>query len=237
MRKTIKLSMIIPVFNEEKTIAKIINYAKNAKIEAKNAQIVKEIVVVDDASTDQTPKILKKIKKEIKIKIFTHKKNQGKGAAVRTGLKHASGDIFIIQDADLEYNPKDYPKLLKPLINRECEVVYGTRMRLKRPPEFYVSLLGNKLLTWSTNLLYRSNLSDVFVGYKAFTKKALEGIKLKSKGFNIEIELTAKFLKKGLEIYEVPISYHGRSWREGKKITFKDGLQALFDVFRYRLKD
>lgn len=237
MKKTIKLSIIVPVFNEEKSIREIIYSAKTAKIEAKTAKIVKEIIAVDDASTDQTPKILKKIKKEIKIKIFTHKKNQGKGAAVRIGLKHATGDIFIIQDADLEYNPKDYPKLLRPLINGKCEVVYGTRMRLKRPPEFYVSLLGNKLLTWSTNLLYVSNLSDVFVGYKAFTRQALEGIKLKSKGFNIEIELTAKFLKKGLKICEVPISYHGRSWREGKKITFTDGLQALFDVFRYKFKN
>lgn len=237
MKKTIKLSIIVPVFNEEKSIREIIYSAKTAKIEAKTAKIVKEIIAIDDASTDQTPKILKKIKKEIKIKIFTHKKNQGKGAAVRIGLKHATGDIFIIQDADLEYNPKDYPKLLRPLINGKCEVVYGTRMRLKRPPEFYVSLLGNKLLTWSTNLLYVSNLSDVFVGYKAFTRQALEGIKLKSKGFNIEIELTAKFLKKGLKICEVPISYHGRSWREGKKITFGDGLQALFDVFRYKFKN
>lgn len=204
---------------------------------AKDAKIKEEVVVVNDGSSDQTPAILKELEKKGKIRIFTHKKNQGKGAAVRTGLKYTTGDVIIIQDADLEYDPANYQKLLEPIFNNRCQVVYGTRMRLKTTPEFYLSLLGNKLLTWTTNWLYGSNLSDVFVGHKVFTRKALEGIKLESRSFNIEIELTAKFLKKGLEIYEVPISYHGRSWKEGKKITFKDGFQALFDVFRYRLKD
>lgn len=197
---------------------------------------MKEIIVVDDASTDGTKRLLEKLAAKGKIKLFRHRQNQGKGAAVRTGLKKAAGDIFIIQDADLEYNPADFPKLLKPILTEKNQVVFGTRMRLKTAPEFYLSLFGNKLLTWSTNLLYGSRLSDVFVCYKAFTRYAISGLEVTSRSFNIEIELAAHFLKKGLEIAEVPISYHGRGWHDGKKITFQDGFQALLDVFRFRFR-
>lgn len=238
MEKNLKLSIIIPVFNEEKTISEIIKRVKKVKLKTRKIKFEKEIVVVNDGSQDQTPKILQEIgKKDYKIKVFTHLNNQGKGAALRTGFRKAAGDIIIIQDADLEYNPDDYPKLIKALIAGKFQVIYGTRMRLKTRPQFYLSLFGNKMLTWSTNFLFGSHLSDVFVGYKAFKKQALEGIELKSNGFEIEIELTAKFLKKGLKIKEVPISYQGRSWQEGKKITFKDGLIALWSVFKYKFKN
>lgn len=231
MNKIITLSILIPVFNEKKTIKEIIKRIKAVKLPF---GIRKEIIVVDDNSTDGSYDIVKKISGKEKIKLFHHNKNLGKGAAIRTALKKADGNIFIIQDADLEYHPKDYLKLIQPILEKKADVVYGNRMRLTTPFKFYLSLLGNKLLTLSTNLLYRENLSDVFVGFKVFTKKAIEGITLTSNTFNIEIELTAKFLKKGLKIYEVPISYHGRSWDEGKKITFSDGLFALFDVFKYK---
>lgn len=229
-----KLSIIIPVFNEEKTLREVISQVEKVNVGDK---ITKEIVIVDDGSTDRTREILKEFSSKEKIKTFTHKRNLGKGAAVRTGIKKSTGDTVIIQDADLEYNPADYPNLLEPIIKKECQVVYGTRMRLKVKPEFFFSFLGNKLLTWFTNLLFRIKLSDVFVCYKVFRKELLRGVNLKSKGFNIEIELTSKFVKKGAKIKEVPISYQGRSWREGKKINFWDGLVSLFYVFYYRFFD
>lgn len=229
-----KLSVIIPVYNEEKTIREIISRVLKVNLGKK---ITKEIVVVDDGSTDQTWEILKELSYKDKIKIFAHKKNLGKGAAVRTGIKKSTGEIIIIQDADLEYSPSDYPKLLKPIIKGETQIVYGTRMGIKVKPEFYLSFLGNKLLTWFTNLLFRRNLSDVFVCYKAFRRETLKGVSLRSNGFNIEIELTAKFLKRRVKIKEVPISYQGRSWREGKKINFFDGLISLLNVFYYRFFD
>lgn len=229
-----KLSIIIPVYNEEKTIKEIIDRVKNVDLGNK---ISKEIIVVNDGSKDQTGEILKRLSLKEELKILTHKKNLGKGAAVRTGIKHCTGEMVIIQDADLEYNPRDYPKLVKPILQGKVKVVYGTRIKLKVTPQFYLSLLGNKLLTWSTNFLYGSSLSDVFVGYKVFRREVLSDLDLKSNGFNIEIELTAKLLKRDVKIDEVPISYQARSWREGKKINFWDGLISLFYVFYYRFFD
>lgn len=229
-----KLSIIIPCYNEEKTIEEIIDRVRRVNLDK---EIKKEIIVVDDGSTDGTKEILKRVSSQGKIKTIIHKRNLGKGAAVRTGIKYCAGKVIIIQDADLEYNPSDYPKLLKPIIKGEAKIVYGTRRKVKIKPEFYLSVLGNKLLTWSTNLLFGSCLSDVFVGYKAFKKEVLKEIELKSNRFNIEIELTAKFLKKGIKIKEVPISYQGRGWREGKKISFWDGLVSLFNVFYFRFFD
>lgn len=233
MSKAATVSILIPVFNEEKTIRRVIEsvFSQNYK---KMSVEKPEIIVVDDHSTDKTYSILQQLSKERNIRVVRHKANQGKGAAIRTGLSKLTGDYIIIQDADLEYNPADYPKLLAPLIAKQADVVYGSRMRLKTPPEFYVSLLGNKILTYSTNMLFGSNLSDVFVGYKAFTKKSIEGLQLQSDGFDIEIELTAHFLKKKLKIIEVPISYHGRSWGEGKKITIAHGIDSFIKIFKYR---
>jgi glycosyltransferase involved in cell wall biosynthesis len=193
-----------------------------------------EIIVVDDRSTDKTYSILQQLARERNIRVVRHDTNQGKGAAIRTGLSKVTGDYIIIQDADLEYSPEDYPKLLAPLISKKADVVYGNRMRLTTPPEFYISLLGNKLLTFSTNMLFGSHLSDVFVGYKAFTKQSVAGLKLRSNSFDVEIELTAHFLKNKFRIVEVPISYHGRSWEEGKKITVAHGFDSLIKIFKYR---
>lgn len=233
MSKAAKVSILVPVFNEEKTVRRVIEsvLAQNYK---KMSLGIPEIIVVDDRSTDKTYTILQQLERERNIRIVRHALNQGKGAAIRTGLSKVTGDYIIIQDADLEYSPEDYPKLLKPLVDRNADVVYGSRMRLTTPPEFYISLLGNKVLTYSTNMLFGSHLSDVFVGYKAFTKKSVEGLKLVSNGFDIEIELTAHFLKNKLRIVEVPISYHGRGWEEGKKITIAHGIDSFIKIFKYR---
>jgi glycosyltransferase involved in cell wall biosynthesis len=233
MSKAEKVSILVPVFNEEKTVRSVIDSVLSQNYK-KMSVGTPEIVVVDDHSTDKTYSILQQLALERNIRIVRHKINQGKGAAIRTGLAKVTGDYIIIQDADLEYSPSDYPKLLAPLTAKKADVVYGSRMRLKTPPEFYVSLLGNKVLTYSTNLLFGSHLSDVFVGYKAFTKKSIEGLELQSNGFDIEIELTANFLKKHLRIVEVPISYHGRGWGEGKKITLRDGFDSLWKIISYR---
>ena len=229
-----KLSIIIPVFNEEKTLEELVRRVKKTKLDRR---ISKEIIIINDGSTDKTKQILIKLSSENKIRVFTHKKNLGKGAAVRKGIKESTGEIILIQDADLEYSPYDYPKLLEPIISKKAQIVYGNRMWLGVKPEFYFSFLGNRLLTGFTNLLFGSQLSDVFVCYKAFRKEVLKGIELKSNGFNIEIELTAKFLKKKIKIQEIPISYQGRSWNEGKKISFWDGLVSLFCILYYRFFD
>jgi len=236
MSKAPIVSVLIPVFNEEKTVRRVIDSVL-AQDYKKMLLGNPEIIVIDDHSTDKTYSILQQLAKERNIRIVRHGINQGKGAAIRTGISKATGDYIIIQDADLEYSPNDYPKLLSPLVKKQADVVYGSRMRLKTPPEFYVSLLGNKVLTYSTNMLFGSKLSDVFVGYKAFTNKSIEGLQLQSNGFDIEIELTAYFLKRKLRILEVPISYHGRGWEEGKKITVVHGIDSLFKIFKYRFSE
>ena len=236
-----KLSIIIPVYNEEKTIREVISRVRKVNL---GKGIEKEIIVVDDGSTDGSQREIKnqisKIKntnQKLKIKLIENKRNQGKGAAVRKGIKKSSGEVIIIQDADLEYSPSDYPKLLRPIVEENAQVVYGTRMYLQVKPEFFLSYLGNRVLSLFTNLVFGSNLIDVFVCYKVFKKEALRGVNLRSNGFEIETELTAKFLKKGIKIKEAPISYQGRSWREGKKINFWDGLISLFYIFYYRFFD
>ena len=227
-----KLLVIIPVFNEERTIKEIISRVERADL---GKRITKEIIIVNDGSIDKIKKILQEVSVKARIQVFTHHRNQGKGAVVRTGIKKSTDEVILIQDADLEYNPSDYQKLLEPIIKGEAKVVYGNRMWFGAKPGFYLSFLGNKFLTGLINLLFRSQLSDVFVGYKVFKKEVLKGIEFKSNGFNVEIELTAKFLKKKIKIKEIPVSYQGRSWQEGKKISFLDGLVSLFNVFYYRL--
>jgi dolichol-phosphate mannosyltransferase len=239
-----KLSIIIPVYNEEKTVEELIQKVKAVKLPRK---FQKEIVVVDDGSDDNTKLILNRVHNDWKkssgqLKIFMHKKNLGKGAAVRDGIKKASGDILIIQDADLEYDPNDYNKLLKPILNNKAQVVYGSRLAnyplkfsgAKRTP-FVSHYLGNKFLTVMTNLLYGSNLTDMETCYKVFKKEVLKGIEIDSDRFEFEPEITAKILKKGIKIIEVKISIKPRGYEEGKKISWKDGFGALLTLIKYRL--
>jgi glycosyltransferase involved in cell wall biosynthesis len=229
-----KLSIIMPVFNEKKTLPIILNQLKAVKI----PRVSQEIVIVDDHSTDGTKEILKEIKKkQPSLRIIFHSQNQGKGAAVRTGLHQASGDIFLIQDADLEYDPQDIPRLIKPIQEGKAEVVYGSRFTGERRNMLFWHMMGNRLLTFLTNLLYNTTLSDMEVCYKLFTKKALKNVKLKEDRFGFDPEITAKVLKIGFRIYEVPISYAGREFEEGKKIKWHDGLRILWVLIKYRFLD
>lgn len=229
------LSIIIPVFNEEKTVGEIIRKVLDVKLTSK---LRKEIIVIDDHSTDSSPSKINMVK-EVK-KIF-HRENSGKGAAVRSGLKIASGDIIIIQDADLEYDPSYYPMLLNPIVENEADIVYGTRLINyplnlwgKRKTVLPTHLIANKFLTAITNLLFGSNLTDMETCYKVFKKRCLKGIDLKSNGFGFEPEITAKFLKKGYKIFEIPIKVIPRTYKQGKKINFLDGLKAVWTILKYR---
>lgn len=234
-----KLSIIIPVFNEQKTISEILKRVSEVEI----PNIKKEIIIVNDGSSDDSDQIIKKDLPKIKKAIYLiHSANKGKGAAVKTGIKAATGDYIIIQDADLEYNPENYKILLSPIIEKKAEVVYGTR--LKRLPNFskdernilfLIHYLGNKFLSLVTSILYGQWITDMETCYKLFPKKALENIQLKAKGFEFEPEITTKLLKQGYHIYEVPISTKPRGYEEGKKLnTVKDGIKALITLIEYR---
>ena len=231
----LKLSIIIPAYNEEKTIKKIIDRVK--KIQLKN--ISKEIIIVDDFSNDNTRTILKKIK-EKSINILYHGKNMGKGAAIRTGLQNSTGDIILIQDADLEYDPNDYSKLLNPIINNKANVVYGSRVNAIRKnikKMYKLHYIGNLFLTSMTNLLYGVKITDMETCYKVFRREVIKHINIRANRFEFEPEITAKILKKGYKIFEVPISFAGRKFNEGKKITWKDGLKAAYYLLKYRFFD
>ncbi|MDZ7586223.1 MAG: glycosyltransferase family 2 protein [Patescibacteria group bacterium] len=222
-----KLSIIIPSFNEAATLNLVINRVKKQPL----PQITKEIIVVNDGSTDSTKKILSRQKN---IKAISLTKNQGKGAAIRAGIKQATGDYILIQDADLEYDPADIQSLLDPVINKKAEVIYGSRFLGPHQNMLYLHLKGNQFLSLLTNLLFNTTISDMEVGYKLIPKKVLDSITLKENRFGFEPEITAKILKQGIRIYEVPISYSGREFSEGKKITWVDGLIAFFLLFKYR---
>jgi len=224
-----KLSIIIPVFNEENTIEELIR-----RVFAVSLPIEKEIIVVDDGSFDNTNKILKKLKKEINFISQEHPKNRGKGAAIKTGLKQATGEFILIQDADLEYDPKDYSNLIRPLLEGKAEVVYGSRMLGKNKKGYLTFYLGGRFLTFLTNLLYGLNITDESTGYKAFKSEVLKNVDLKCEGFEFCPEITAKIAKKGIKIYEVPISYNARYLKEGKKIKVKDGLKAVWTLIKYK---
>lgn len=231
------LSVIIPVFNEEKTIKQILEEVNKVKLPS---GIVKEIIVVDDCSNDETSKILKSIK-NIKFEYIHQNKNLGKGAAIKIGISRAKGEFIIIQDADLEYDPCDFPKLLKPILEDNAKVVYGTRL-IDYPLKLWgknktvlpLHLIANKFLTTLVNLLYRSSLTDMETCYKLISSDVLKEINLKSSRFEFEPEITAKVLKLGYDIVEVPIKVTPRSYREGKKIGLKDGLIAIWTLFKYR---
>lgn len=228
-----KLSIIIPVYNEEKTLIDILGKTKRVELGVK-----KEIIIVDDFSTDGTREKLKKINDKDIIVLF-HDKNRGKGSAIRTALKKVTGDVIIIQDADLEYNPEEYPRLLKPIVDGVADVVYGERFSLLDKKDIFLPshYLGNKFLSFLTRLIYSQKVTDMETCYKVFKKEVIKDIKLKSNRFNIEPEITAKLLKKGYKIHEIPISYYPRSKKEGKKINWKDGVVAMYTLFKYRFFD
>lgn len=228
-----KLSIVIPVYNEKDTLEEVIHRVQATSYD-------KEIIVVDDASTDGSREILDRLVRENdNLKLFYHEHNQGKGAALRTAFAQVSGDVVIIQDADLEYNPEDYPALLEPIEKGVADVVYGTRLVGGRPHRvlFFWHYLGNKVVTTLSNMLTNLNLSDMEVGYKVFKAAVLKDLRIKSNRFGVEPELTAKVAKKRCRIYEVPIQYHGRDYSQGKKITWRDGLAAIFHILRFRFWD
>lgn len=231
-----KLSVVIPVFNEEKTLNKILIRVMAVKLD-------KEIIIVDDASIDGTGELLAEIAREHpEIKIFRHDRNLGKGAALRTGFHEARGDYVIVQDADLEYDPQEYHLLIDAL-SSEFPVVYGSRFTHKQKRDLYkkgnmhfMHLIGNKFLTKLTNLMYGSDLSDMETCYKLIPRKLLQSIKIESDRFNFEPEITAKLLRRGIKIKEVPISYTGRDVREGKNISWRDGIPAIWALIKFRIK-
>lgn len=230
-----KISIIIPVYNEEKHIEEVILQVQKAPI-----KLEREIIIVDDGSTDKTAKILAAIKLknlERNIKVISLNKNQGKGNAIRRGLAVASGDIILIQDADLEYFATDYPKLLEPIIKGRADIVYGSRFKGQIKNMRWQNFLANKILVFTANLLYGTNISDEATAYKAFKSKVIKAIPLKCERFEFCPEVTAKIAKKGYKIYEVPIKYQARSAIGGKKIRLIDAFEAFWTLVKYRFKD
>ncbi len=226
-----KVSVIIPCYNEKSTIEEIVERVRAVGI-------AHEILIVDDGSTDGTRDILRAMPEADDLRIIFHERNQGKGAAVRTGFQNAVGDVFMIQDADLEYDPREYPVLLKPIEEGIAEVVYGSRfLGGPRKAMFFWNMVANRILTFVTNILYNSILSDMETCYKVFRAEVVRSIPLHARGFEFEPEVTAKILKRGYRIYEVPISYNGREWDEGKKIHWTDGVVALLTLIKYRFVD
>lgn len=231
--RRLTLSVIIPCYNEKPYIEKILRRVLAVKL-------ADEVIVVDDGSTDGTREILKRIEGEnlAGVRVIYHERNQGKGAALVTGFREATSDIFLIQDADEEYDPREYPVLLKPLHEGIARVVYGSRfLGGPRKAMNFWNMVANKILTLTTNILYNAILSDMETCYKVFYADVVKGMKIRARGFDFEPEFTAKVLKQGIRIYEVPISYNGREWNEGKKIRWTDGPIALWMLFKYRFVD
>ena len=240
-----KLSVIIPAYNEIETISEIVGRVRAVNLEVKvwanqaHEEIVtleREVVIVDDGSVDGTRDILQALQEQPDIQVIFHKENQGKGGAVWSGLQATTGDICIIQDADLEYDPHDYPGLLQPILDKRTKVVYGSRFR-GGPSKamFFWHMVGNRLLTLVTNVLYNTILTDMETCYKVFTREVADKLHLVARGWGFDPEITAQILLCGYRIYEVPISYTGREFNEGKKISWKDGLTVLWTLVKYRL--
>jgi len=228
-----KLSIVIPVYNEKDTLEEIFRLVQESPYD-------KEIIAVDDASIDGSRDILARLAdKYDNVRAFYHERNQGKGGALRTGFAQVTGDVVIIQDADLEYRPVDYPALLAPIEENVADVVFGSRMIGGRPHRvlFFWHYMGNKVVTTLSNMFTNLNLSDMEVGYKVFKAEVINRIAIKSNRFGVEPELTAKVAKQRCRIYEVPIQYHGRDYAHGKKITWRDGIAAVFHIVRFRFWD
>jgi glycosyltransferase involved in cell wall biosynthesis len=222
------LTVIMPVLNERATVAEVIR-----RMRAVELPVTLQVIVVDDGSSDGSDKVLRAVE-DSTVRVVQHQHNQGKGAAIRTGLTHAKGDLLLIQDADLEYDPDDWPRLLEPILKGKARVVYGSRFTGERKNMLPLHWVGNRVLSLVTNVLYSSTLSDMETCYKLFDAQVLEGITIVSNRFDFEPEITAKVLRRGHRIYEVPISYAGREFDEGKKITWRDGFSALKALIKFR---
>jgi glycosyltransferase involved in cell wall biosynthesis len=222
------LTVIVPVFNERRTVAEVIR-----RMRAVELPVELQIIAVDDGSSDGSDKVLGALE-DSTMRLLRHPQNQGKGAAIRTGLAQARGDLVLIQDADLEYDPNDWPKLLEPILRGKARVVYGSRFTGERKNMLPLHWMGNRLLSLITNVLYSSTLSDMETCYKLFDTHVLEGLTVVSNRFDFEPEITAKVLRRGYRIYEVPISYAGREHDEGKKITWRDGFGAMRALIKFR---
>ncbi len=230
-----KLSVVMPVYNEVATVSKVVE-----AVQAADAGMEKEIIIVDDCSTDGTRDVLPGLQaRHQNVVLALHDGNRGKGAALRTGFAKASGDVVLVQDADLEYDPQEYPQLLKPIVEGRADVVFGSRFLGGGPHRvvFFWHYVGNKLLTMLSNMTTNLNLTDMEVCYKVFRKPVLDSLTLREDRFGFEVEVTAKVARKKWRIYEVPISYYGRDYSEGKKITWRDGFRALWCIMKYRFVD
>ncbi len=228
-----KLSVIVPVYNERNTLVEIVRRMRAVELPD---NVEREIVIVDDGSDDGTRAVLQQLGDNT-VRIVLHERNRGKGAAVRTGFSHATGEYVLVQDADLEYDPEDWPRLLAPVLSGKAQVVYGSRFTGERRNMLFFHWVGNRFLSFVTNVLYNTTLSDMETCFKLIDRALLEPMQLESDGFEIEPELTAKLLRRGVRIYEVPIAYAGREVDEGKKITWVDGFRALWTLVKYRVND
>jgi glycosyltransferase involved in cell wall biosynthesis len=228
-----KLSIVVPVFNERNTLVEIVRRMRAVELPD---SIEREIIVVDDGSDDGTRDVLQQLG-DSTVRVIMHERNRGKGAAVRTGFANATGEYVLVQDADLEYDPEDWPKLLNPVLRGRTRVVYGSRFTGERRNMLFLHWIGNRFLSFVTNVLYNTTLSDMETCYKLLDRRLLDDLSLSADRFDIEPEITAKILKRGVRIYEVPISYTGREFDEGKKITWHDGVAALWTLVKYRFRD
>jgi glycosyltransferase involved in cell wall biosynthesis len=228
-----KLSVIVPVYNERTTLVEVLRRMRAVELPD---GIDREIIIVDDGSTDGTREVLRQLG-DSTVRVLLLEGNRGKGAAVRTGIAVASGDYILIQDADLEYDPEDWPRMIAPVQRGRARVVYGSRFTGERRNMLFLHWVGNRFLSLVTNVLYNTTLSDMETCYKLFDRSLLDGITLRAERFEFEPEVTAKILRRGIRIYEVPISYTGREFDEGKKITWRDGFVALWTLVKYRFKD
>ncbi len=234
--KANRISILIPVYNEVKFLRQILESVERVDF----CGLEKEIIIVDDGSTDGTRDILKELQESHpQYQIHFHSKNMGKGAALRTAIHYATGEIVVIQDADLEYDPKDYPELIELILNDKADVVYGSRLSVGKPVRAFniLHLMGNKLLTFMTNILYNTTLTDMETCYKAFRADVIKNVQIRSNRFDFEPEITAKVLKQKYHLFEVPISYYGRDFDEGKKITWRDGIWAIWALVKFRFID
>jgi len=225
-----RLTVIVPVYNEDRTIERVVRAVAAVALDH-------EILVVDDASTDATAEILARLEREGLVRVFRQDRNRGKGAAVRRGIAEARGEICVIQDADLEYQPRDFPELIRPIVELGADAVYGSRFMGPHRVFLYWHYAANRMLTWFTNLLYDTMLTDMETGYKAVRTSILRDMRLRSDTFDIEPEITAKLFKRGCKVFEVPITYNGRTYAEGKKIRAKDAILAVAALLRFRFTD